>query len=150
MNYKNYMADLESSASGSQLAVWDAVFAIALAVMGLIVSEFLPASLLTPIAQDLGISEGLAGQAVSVTAGIAMVSSLFISVLTGRADRRKVFLFFGMLQIVSNFTVYYAHNFTVLLIGRILLGAGIGGFWAMLAVAAMRLVPEVKIAKHLP
>jgi len=36
-------------------------------VSGLIIAEFLPAGMLTPMAKDLGISEGLAGQAVTAT-----------------------------------------------------------------------------------
>ncbi|HBV2215691.1 TPA: MFS transporter, partial [Klebsiella quasipneumoniae] len=47
---------------------WRAVYALALGVFGLIVAEFLPASLLTPMASSLGVSEGMAGQAVTATA----------------------------------------------------------------------------------
>lgn len=41
---------------------WRAVYALALGVFGLIVAEFLPASLLTPMAASLGVSEGMAGR----------------------------------------------------------------------------------------
>lgn len=37
---------------------WSAVFSVAFCVACLIIVEFLPVSLLTPMAQDLGISEG--------------------------------------------------------------------------------------------
>ena len=40
-----------------------AVLSMALCVMVLIASEFMPVSLLTPIASDLRMTEGLAGQA---------------------------------------------------------------------------------------
>jgi len=40
---------------------WQAVFAVALGVSGLITSEFLPVSLLTPMAKELMITEGVAG-----------------------------------------------------------------------------------------
>jgi DHA1 family purine ribonucleoside efflux pump-like MFS transporter len=43
---------------------WSAVFSVAFCVACLITVEFLPVSLLTPMAQDLGISEG-AGQSVT-------------------------------------------------------------------------------------
>ena len=42
-----------------------AVLSMALCVMVLIASEFMPVSLLTPIASDLRMTEGLAGQAPS-------------------------------------------------------------------------------------
>lgn len=40
---------------------WSAVFSVAFCVACLITVEFLPVSLLTPMAQDLGISEGRGG-----------------------------------------------------------------------------------------
>ena len=43
---------------------WIAVYSISLAVAGLITSEFLPVSILTPIARDLHVTEGMAGQAI--------------------------------------------------------------------------------------
>ncbi len=43
-------------------ACWSGVFAMTLCVFVLIASEFMPVSLLTPIARDLGVTEGLAGQ----------------------------------------------------------------------------------------
>jgi len=67
---------------------WMAVYAVSLGVAGLITSEFLPVSILTPIAQDLKVSEGAAGQSISVTALIALFSSLLIGILTRKIDRR--------------------------------------------------------------
>ena len=62
---------------------WRAVYALALGVFGLIVAEFLPASLLTPMASSLGVSEGMAGQAVTATALVALVTGLLIATATG-------------------------------------------------------------------
>ena len=44
-------------------AAWSAVFALSLGAFALVASEFMPASLLTPIAADLHITEGHAGNA---------------------------------------------------------------------------------------
>ncbi len=41
---------------------WRAVYSLGLGVFGLITAEFLPASLLTPMAASLGVSEGMAGR----------------------------------------------------------------------------------------
>src|ERR1700754_2486488 len=119
---------------------WGAVGAMALGVFGLVTAEFLPASLLTPMAADLGITEGLAGQAVTATAAVAMVTSLLISAATRRIDRRRVLLAFSVLLIISNLIVAFAPSLSWLLLGRVLLGAAIGGFWTMSAAVAMRLV----------
>lgn len=129
--------------------LWSAVFAVALAVAGLITSEFLPVSLLTPIAKDLGITEGVAGQAISVTAVVAMIASLVMPSVTKQLNRRWVLLAFGVLQIVSNLAVAYAPNFAFLLVGRGLLGIGLGGFWSMAAATATRLVARKLVPKAL-
>ncbi len=94
----------------------------ALGVFGLIVAEFLPASLLTPMASSLGVSEGMAGQAVTATALVALVTGLLIATATRNIDRRWVLMFFSVLQIVSSLMVAFADSLAFLLLGRLLLG----------------------------
>ena len=128
---------------------WGAVIAMTLGVFGLVTAEFLPASLLTPIAAELAITEGMAGQAVTATALVALVTSLVITAAAGRVDRRKLLLVFSGLLIVSNLIVALAPGVTWLLFGRVLLGIGLGGFWTMSAAVTMRLVPPVLIPRAL-
>src|SRR6187431_1900571 len=71
-------------------SAWGAVVAVALGAFALVASEFMPVSLLTPLASDLRISEGTAGQAISISGAFALVTSLFISSLSGRLDRKPV------------------------------------------------------------
>jgi predicted MFS family arabinose efflux permease len=120
-----------------------------LGVFGLVTAEFLPASLLTPMANDLGINEGMAGQAVSATAIVALVTCLLIATLTRRYDRRQVLLAFSVLLIASNILVAMAPNLGFLIIGRVLLGIALGGFWTMSAAVVMRLVPEHLVPRAL-
>ncbi|MER1974633.1 MFS transporter [Pseudocitrobacter faecalis] len=128
---------------------WRAVYALALGVFGLIVAEFLPASLLTPMAASLNVSEGMAGQAVTATALIALVTGLLITPATKNIDRRWVLMFFSVLQILSSLMVAFAPSLNVLLLGRLLLGIAIGGFWSMSTATAMRLVPAARVPKAL-
>jgi len=128
---------------------WGAVFAVTLGVFALITAEFLPASLLTPIAASLGVTEGMAGQTVTATAAIALVTSLVISVLTRNIDRRIVLLSFSVLLVASNLLVAFAPTLSLVLVGRVLLGIAIGGFWTMSAAVAMRLVPEALVPRAL-
>lgn len=128
---------------------WSAVFAVAFCVACLITVEFLPVSLLTPMAQDLGISEGVAGQSVTVTAFVAMFASLFVTSIIRSTDRRYVVFLFSVLLTLSCLLVSFAENFTMLLIGRACLGIALGGFWAMSASLTMRLVPARTVPKAL-
>lgn len=63
-------ADALQSPSRSAAATsnWAAIASLALGVFGLVMAEFLPISLLTAMATDLGVSDGAAGQAVTATA----------------------------------------------------------------------------------
>ncbi|WP_442878688.1 MFS transporter [Brenneria sp. g21c3] len=126
-----------------------AVFSLAMGVFGLLTAEYLPASLLTPMAYDLGVSEALAGQAVTVTAVVALFAGLMVPGLTRSFDRRKVLLAFTVLMIASNLLVALSSSLTVLLVMRILLGIALGGFWSMAAAVAMRLVPAKLVPRAL-
>lgn len=128
---------------------WGAVFSLALCVAVLITSEFMPVALLSPIAADLGVTEGHAGQAISISGVFAVVTSLFVAGLTRRIDRRVVVTSFSLFLIISGTIVTFAPNYPVLMIGRALLGVAIGGFWSMSAAVVMRLVPEQSVPKGL-
>lgn len=128
---------------------WGAVISMTFGVFGLVGAEFLPASLLTPMAADLRISEGMAGQAVTATAAVALATSLLVTVVTRRIDRRLVLLGLSVLLIFSNLLVAMASNLAMLLAGRVLLGMALGGFWTLSAATMMRLVPEAYVPKAL-
>jgi predicted MFS family arabinose efflux permease len=128
---------------------WGAVLSMALCVSVLIASEFMPVSLLTPIAHDLALSEGRAGQAISISGIFAVLTSLLNAPLTGRFDRRQVLLGFTALLTVSGVVVACASNYAVFMLGRALLGVAIGGFWSMSTATVMRLVPPAAVPKAL-
>ena len=128
---------------------WGPVFAMSLCVFVLIASEFMPVSLLSPIAHDLGLSEGQAGQAISVSGVLAVATSLSITALAGRVDRRTILIGLAGLLVVSGTVVALAPSFLVLMVGRALLGVAIGGFWSMSAATVMRLVPAAAVPRGL-
>ena len=130
-------------------ARWGAVYAMALCSFVLVASEFLPVSLLSPIAKTLRLTEGQAGQAIAISGVFAVVTSLSLSVLLGRIDRRRVVLALIAMLIVSGIMVALAPSYLVFMTGRALLGVAIGGFWSMSAAIAIRLVPEESVGKAL-
>lgn len=132
-----------------QKANWNAVYAMTIGVAGLIIAEFLPAGLLTPIAKDLAITEGTAGQAVTATSLFAVITSLLVAIATRNWNRRTVLLTLSALLSVSSLVVALAPNLITLLFGRVLLGISLGGFWSMAAAITIRLVPEKDVGKAL-
>lgn len=137
------VAELELSANEGERAepLWAAVISLSLGVFGLVTAEFLPASLLTRMASDLNISDGAAGQAVTATAVVATIAGLTVAILTKNIDRRLVLWTFTLLLIVSSLLAATASSLAMLLVARVLLGIGLGGFWSMAAALTMRLVP---------
>jgi predicted MFS family arabinose efflux permease len=122
---------------------WSAVLALTLCVSTLIASEFMPVSLLTPLAGELHLSEGQAGQAISASGIFAVLTSLF------GLDRRALLLGLTALMLASGLIVALAPSYAVLLAGRALLGIVIGGFWSMSTATVMRLVPERGVPRAL-
>ena len=73
------IATITTQSELSLKQTWSAVGSMALCVSLLIASEFMPVSLLTPIAHDLGATEGMAGQAISISGLFAVATSLLIA-----------------------------------------------------------------------
>lgn len=130
-------------------AAWSAIFALTLCTSTLIASEFMPVSLLSPIASDLGLTEGRAGLAISVSGLFAVVTSLLIASVSRGIDRRRLLLGLTVAMLVSGIIVAAAPNFTILMIGRALLGIVIGGFWSLSTAVVMQLVPPDEVPKGL-
>ena len=129
--------------------VWSAIGSMTLCVALLIASEFMPVSLLTPIAHDLGATEGVAGQAISVSGLFAVLTSLLISSVFGRTDRRWLLIGLTATMLVSLMLIAVAPTFTFLMVARALLGITIGGFWSLATATIVRLVPEPAVPKAL-
>jgi predicted MFS family arabinose efflux permease len=127
---------------------WSAVLALTLCVATLIASEFTPVSLLTPLATDLRLSEGMAGQAISISGLFAVLTSLGIGRVAG-LNRRAVLLGLTGLMALSGLLVAFAPNAVVFMVGRALIGVVIGGFWSLSAATVLRLVPNDQVPRAL-
>lgn len=107
----------------------------------LVASEFLPASVLPTMAADLGISEGTAGLAVAATAIAGAVTAPSIGVLLPRVDRRTVLIGMLVAATVANLAVAVAPGFAALLVGRLVLGIAIAGYWSFSFYAGTHALP---------
>lgn len=107
----------------------------------LVASEFLPASVLPGMAADLGVSEGTAGLAVAATAVAGAVTAPSIAVVLPRADRRLVLLGLLLAATIADLAVALAPGFAVMLVGRLLLGVAIAGYWSFAFGAGIQALP---------
>jgi len=143
------MSTLSQTTQRNERAYWGGIFAMTLCVFVLIASEFMPVSLLTPIAGDLGVTEGLAGQGIAISGALAVLTSLSLSYIAGTMNRKTLLLGMTMLMAISGLIIAFASSYLVYMVGRALIGIAIGGFWSMSAATAMRLVPQHQVARAL-
>lgn len=121
---------------------WLAILSVAVGAFALVTSEFLPVGVLNDVAGDLGISAGHAGLMVTLPGVMAALAAPLLSVGIGTLDRRYLLSALTLIMIIANAVVAYATDFNLLLLGRVLLGISIGGFWATAIALSGRLAPR--------
>lgn len=139
----------EAGQSEGQLVPWGAILSMSLCAFALVASEFMPVSLLTPIASDLVMTEGQAGQVISVSGLFAVVTSLFIAVIAGKMDRKVLLLGLTGLMVISGVLVATASTYAMMMVGRALLGVAVGGYWSMSTAIMIRIAPGPFVPKAL-
>lgn len=130
-------------------AYWGAIFSLFIGVTSLIAAEFIPVSLLIPIAQDLNITEGQAGQSITMVGIFAVITSLLLAPMTKNINRRIILFTFSILLVLSNILVSIAPNYSIMLIGRAILGICVGGFWSMASAVVLQLAPNKDVPRAL-
>ncbi len=133
--------------SSSSVRQWLSVGAVAIGAFAFVTTEFLPVGLLPHVARELNVLPGTAGLMVTTPGIIAAFSAPGLMLGAGRMDRRHVFLLLTALLLASNLLSAFAPNFAVMLVGRALLGAALGGFWTLATAAAGRLVQPKDAAR---
>jgi predicted MFS family arabinose efflux permease len=122
---------------------WLAVASVALGAFVIVTSEFIPVGFLPRIAGSLHVSLGTAGLMVLMPGLSAAVAAPLIFVRAGQIDRRKVIAGLGALVVLSNAVAAVAPDFAVVLVGRVLLGVAIAGFWTVVTPVGPKLAgPE--------
>ncbi|MGW5316970.1 MFS transporter [Nocardia thailandica] len=124
-----------------------ALLAMFLGSFSLVTAEFLPPGVLTALADDLHVPEGVVGLSVSATALTALLAALGLGALFPRLDRRTLLLVLTVGAAVSNLVVAVAPNIALLLLARLLLGVAVGGYWSMALVIAAQLVAADRLGK---
>lgn len=120
-------------------AHWAAVFSLFMGVTSLITAEFIPVSLLTPIAGDLNITEGMAGQTVTAVGIFAVLTSLLVP--TKDVPRALSIVYAGV-SVATILSLPLASYFGELIGWRnvFLLGSGMGAItfvWQFMTLPAL-------------
>ncbi|WP_216850583.1 MFS transporter [Acidisoma sp. L85] len=134
------------AASAAGKGPWVGVWAIALGAFAIVLAEFLPVGLLPGISRGFDISEGKAALTISSTAVFAFLAAPITTVVIGQVNRKWALLSLSVLLIIANVLSSIASEFLILMVGRIILGLALGGFWAIAVTAAGNLVANDKVS----
>jgi predicted MFS family arabinose efflux permease len=131
----------------SALKSWLAVLSVSLGAFAFVTSEFLPIGLLTQISAGLHVSDGTAGLMITIPGLVATFAAPGMTIGAGRVDRRILVLGLSAMLVGSNLTCTLAPNFAVMLVGRVIFGLCVGGFWTIAVTLGSRLVPTPMITR---
>ncbi|SFR94806.1 Predicted arabinose efflux permease, MFS family [Dyella sp. OK004] len=133
------LADTSSTETSTPLPLWG-LLALACAGFITVLTEAVPAGLLPAISADLGISQSLAGQLVTVYALGSIGAAIPLVKLTRTWSRRPLLLTaIAGFALVNGLTAW-THSYPLMLLTRALAGVSAGLLWALLAGYAGRIV----------
>lgn len=132
----------DSSSASPQRLPLAGLLALATAAFITLLTEIMPAGLLSSIGQGLDVSESLAGQFITAYAVGALVAAIPITSLTQGVRRRPLLLFaIGGFAIV-NLVTALSSDYTVSMVARFFAGVFGGIVWSLLAGYAVRMSPS--------
>ncbi|QAY73256.1 MFS transporter [Agromyces protaetiae] len=126
---------------------WPALLALAASVFLSITIEMLPTGLLPEMSAGLGVPEPLIGLTVSVFAFVVVLTSAPLVAATSRLPRRGLLVGVLVVLALSTAASALAPAYWVLVVARVVGGLAHGVFWAIVAAAAARLVPDRLIGR---
>lgn len=121
---------------------WASLLALAMAGFICILTESLPAGLLPQIAIDLGVTQALAGQLVTLYAVGSLLAAIPLTTATRGWRRRPLLLLCIIGFLVFNTVTALSSMYALTLIARFFAGVAAGVLWGMTAGYARRMVPE--------
>lgn len=132
----------ESYAIPSERLPWAGLIALAMAGFICILTETIPAGLLIPISEGLGVSESLAGQLVTAYALGSLIAAIPITTATQGWHRKPLLLLCITGFLVFNTITALSSSLTLTIIARFFAGVTAGVLWGMAAGYARLMAPK--------
>lgn len=126
----------------SERLPWAGLLALAMAGFICILTESLPAGLLPQIAKDLGVTEALTGQLVTLYAIGSLIAAIPLTAVTRGWRRRPLLLACISGFLVFNTVTAISSDYILTLAARFMAGVSAGVLWGMTAGYARRMVPD--------
>lgn len=109
--------------------------------------EMFSVGLISPMAADLGVTEGQVGLLMTVYAGIVALITIPLMELTARFDRKPVFMATLIFLLLGIFLQATAASYWMLVAGRVCAALTHGLFWSLVNPMAARMAPKGMTAK---
>ncbi|MBS5450665.1 MAG: MFS transporter [Coriobacteriia bacterium] len=103
-------------------------------------SEFMPIGLLTDIAADLAVSEGVAGMIITVYAWAVMLLSLPLMMAASRFEYRTLLIAVVIVFAVGQALAFFSTGFAMLLVARLVVACAHAVFWSITTPMAVSVV----------
>ncbi|KAB7672223.1 MFS transporter [Bacillus sp. B1-b2] len=132
----------ESYSIPSERLPWAGLIALAMAGFICILTETIPAGLLIPISEGLGVSESLAGQLVTAYALGSLIAAIPITTATQGWHRKRLLLLCIIGFLVFNTITALSSSLTLTILARFFAGVTAGVLWGMTAGYARLLAPK--------
>ena len=104
--------------------------------------EMFAVGLISPMAQDLGVTEGQIGLLMTVYAGLVAVVTIPLMEITRKLDRKPVFMATLIFLLAGIALQATAANYWMLVAGRVCAAFTHGLFWSLVNPMAARLAPK--------
>lgn len=124
---------------------WLAVVVLGISSFAIVTTELAPIGLLSPLANEFGTTEGIAGLIVTAYAWIAALSALLSAIFLGRLPRKPLLVGLMLILTVSSTIAGMSSEFSTLLMARMVGALAHGAFWAIVGSIGTQLVPAKKI-----
>ncbi|MCI1698684.1 MULTISPECIES: MFS transporter [Acetobacter] len=112
-----------------------------------LVTEVMPIGLLTDIAQGLHVSPAQVGLLVTGYAWLVALTAIPLTLLTSGVDRRVLVASLLLLAGGVDIACAFVTNYALMAVLRIMLALGHGIFWSVIAGVAVRLAPDIPVAR---
>ena len=109
--------------------------------------EMFSIGLISPMAADLGVTEGQVGLLMTVYAGIVAIITIPLMELTSRFDRKPVFMATLGFLLAGIVLQGLAANYWMLVAGRVCAALTHGLFWSLVNPMSARMAPRGTTAK---
>ncbi len=126
---------------------WFPLLSLTGASFVVVTSEFLPNGLLPLMAEDLGVSQSRVGFLVTILAATVVVATPPLTAVTRRVSRKALLVATLMSFTVANVLAALAPTYEMLAGSRVVAGAALGLFWAVLGPYTSLLVDRSQLAK---